>query len=165
MNQITGVRLKEVRNDVCHLFDLDVFLPGYKMLVNVSSSIISLLAKEQGDVISQRILTGTEIRVALPLLLSPACCPQEVLHACYDCPYEILLQALFSPHTSSLRQWDDLVLEHCQRLNVARQQRAQRDEMRGVYNALFSLRQKLSQLGLDIRSRREGYYLSALASE
>jgi hypothetical protein len=38
------------------------------------------------------------------------------------------------------------------------EQKAKRVEMRGIYNALFGLRQKIEQLGLTVRSRRDGYY-------
>jgi hypothetical protein len=54
------------------------------------------------------------------------------------------------------------VQEQRDRLYLAQQKKAKRTEMRGVYNALFSLRQKLEQLGLTVRSRRDGYYLALL---
>jgi hypothetical protein len=164
MNHTVQLCPEEAGNDTCFSFDLDLFIPNCQMVVNVSASIISLLSKEQVQnrcIISQRVLTNTEMRVLLPLLESPFCCPQAVLHASYHCTYEDLLQSLHSPTA----QWEKLVQEHHHLLDVAYQQKTQREEMRGVYNALFSLRMKLRQLGLTIRSRREGYYLSSLASE
>ncbi len=56
-------------------------------------------------------------------------------------------------------QWDELVQAQRDRLRVASEQKAKRTEMRSVYNALFGLRQKIEQLGLTVRSRRDGYSL------
>jgi len=99
----------------------------------------------------------------LPLLESPTCCQQEVLQASYYCTYEFLLQSMLSSDVKTSTQWDKLVQEQRDRLHSAQQKKAKRTEMRGVYNALFGLRQKLEQLGLTVRSRRDGYYLALLA--
>src|SRR5258708_22071452 len=151
MNHVAQIYPQEKGNDLCFLFDIDVFIPGCQIVVNVSVPIISLLSKGHvldRYVISQRVLSDTEIRILLPLLSSPLCCPQDVLHASYHCTYEVLLQSLLSPSA----QWHELVQEHRRILDAAHQQKAQRGEMRGVYNALSSLRQKLRQLGLNICS-------------
>lgn len=166
MNHIAYLHPLEVKSDIFHLFDLEEIHPGYKLLVNTSLSIVSLLPKEQRQealVVAQRILTASEMRVLLPLLALLPCCPQEVLQASYYCEYKVLLQALFSTDASSLAHWDSLVQEHRLRLTHASQRRTRRREMKGVYNALFALRQKLEQLGLTIRSRQDGFYLSPLA--
>ncbi len=166
MNHVTRFNPKETKRDIFHLFDLGDILPGHELLVNVSISIVSLLLKEHeqdAHVIAQRVLTDTEMRVLLPLLASPSCCPQEVLQASYHCTYEILLQSIFFTDANIIAQWNNLVQEYRRRLCDASQRRTRRMEMKGVYNALFGLRQKLEQLGLTIRSRQDGYYLSPLA--
>lgn len=163
MDPMLGLCPKKLRNDRLHLFDLGGLLPGYGMLVNLTMPIVSLLAREHESrtpIIAQLVLTDTEMRVLLPLLASPSCCPQEVLQASYHCTYEVLLQSIFSADGSTMLQWNELVQEYRCRLYKAGQHKARRTEMRGVYNALYSLRHKLEQLGLTIRSRKDGYYLS-----
>ncbi|HEY0754438.1 MAG TPA: hypothetical protein VGD98_10780 [Ktedonobacteraceae bacterium] len=113
---------------------------------------------------AQRILTSSEIRILLPVLAFLPCCPQEVLQASYSCSYEVLIQALFSTNAKIIAQWDSLVQEHRLRLVDASQQKTRRRAMKGVYNALFALRQKLEHLGLTIRSRQDGFYLSPCVS-
>jgi hypothetical protein len=165
MNLTPRIQSPEARKDIFYLFDLGSSLADCKLLVNISISVVSLLSKEHeqnGHIVAQRILTDTEMRVLLPLLASPTCCPQEVLQASYHCTYEILLQSMFSSDMGAKARWNELVQERQNRLVIAHQQRARRVEMRGVYNALFGLRQKLEQLGLTVRSRRDGYYLSLL---
>jgi hypothetical protein len=157
------MRPTEERKDTCYLFDLGNLLPDCTILVNVSIPIVSLLSKEHeqnGHIVAQRILTDTEMRVLLPLLVSPTSCPQEVLQASYYCTHEMLLRSMFSSDTSAKAQWNKLVQERQRCLGIAHQQRAQRAEMRGVYNAIFGLRQKLESLGITVRSRRDGYYLT-----
>lgn len=164
MNQTIYLRSKEVASDRLHLFDLENLLPGYVLLVNVSTPIVSVLLKrheQESSIIAQRVLTDTEMRVLLPLLASPSCCPQEVLQASYHCTYEVLLQSIFPANGIVSVQWNELVQEYRRRLCDADQRKARRAEMRGIYNALYSLRQKLEQLGLTIRSRRDGYYLAS----
>lgn len=149
-----------MQQDVLCIFDLTDIYHGYKLLVNVSLSIISLLDSNQVDgVIAQRVLTEAEMRVLLPLLDAPLCCQQEVLRASSICTYEFLLQSLLSPDGRTSQEWDGLVQEQRERLNLASEQKAKRREMRSVYNTLFSLRPKLEQLGLTIRVRRTGYYI------
>lgn len=168
MNQNIQINQSQAKNDIFCLFDLADLCPGRKLLVNVSTSIVSLLPGN-GDpdeyVIAQRILTEAEMRMLLPLLDSPTCCQQEVLQASYSCTYDFLLQAMVSPNGKTNVEWNDLVQQQRDRLHLAQQKKAKRTEMRGVYNALFSLRQKLEQLGLTVRVRRDGYYLSLLAPE
>jgi hypothetical protein len=154
------------KNDVFCLFELEALFPGRKLLVNVSKSIISLLSGN-GDqyeyVIAQHILTEAEMRMLLPLLENPTCCQQAVLQASYCCTYEFLLQSLlFSDDANTNPQWNELVQQQRDRLMLAQQRKVQRTEMRAVYNAIFGLRPKLEQLGLTIRSRRDGYYLDLL---
>jgi hypothetical protein len=168
MNQNIHLPQNKAKNDVFCLFDLAGLLPGRKLLVNVSTSIVSLLPEErnQGEyVIAQRILTEAEMRMLLPLMGSPTCCQQEVLQASYYCTYEFLLQSMLSPDVKTSMQWNKLVQEQRDRLYLAHQKKSKRTEMRGVYNALFGLRQKLEQLGLTVRSRRDGYYLALLVEE
>lgn len=164
MNQAASLCIEEVRNDMFHLFDVEDLLPSCQILVNVSIPIVSFLAKgkKPTSIIAQRVLTDTEMRVLLPLLASPACCPQEVLQASYHCTYEILLQSVFPLSGSTTVQWNELVEEHRHRLWDANERKTRRMEMRGIYNALYTLRQKLEQVGLTVRSRKDGYYLSAL---
>ncbi len=157
---------KSTKNDVFCLFELEALFLGRKLLVNISKSIISLLPGD-GDpyeyVIAQHILTEAEMRMLLPLLEDPTCCQQAVLQASYSCTYEFLLQSLLFSDANANPQWQELVQQQRKRLELAQQKKAQRTEMRGVYNALFTLRQKLEQLGLTVRSRRDGYYLDLLA--
>ncbi len=156
------MRLEDASNDRLYLFDLGEVLPSHQLLVNVTIPIVTFMSKQQEEiaaVIAQRILTDTEMRVLLPLLASPSCCPQEVLQASYHCTYEILLQSIFPSNDVASIQWSNIVQEYHQRLYEADQRRV---EMRGVYNALYSLRRKLEQLGLTIRSRKDGYYLVGL---
>jgi hypothetical protein len=165
MNQNIRVQQDKAKNDFFCLFDLADLSPGRKLLVNVSTSIVSLLSEDHDQdkyVIAQRILTEAEMRMLLPLLDSPTCCQQEVLQASYYCKYEFLLQSLLFPDVNTDLQWNKLVQEHRDRLHLAQQKKAKRTEMRGVYNALFGLRQKLEQLGLTVRARRDGYYLALL---
>lgn len=167
MNQDVHVHQHKTKNDVFCLFDLADFVPGRKLLVNISTSIVSLLPGNRDQdkyVLAQRVLTEAEMRMLLPLLNSPACCQQEVLQASHFCTYEFLLQSMLSPDGKTSAQWDELVQKHRERLHLAQQKKARRTEMRGVYNALFSLRHKLEPLDLTIRVRREGYYLSRLTS-
>ena len=145
------------------LFDLEDFYSGRKLIVNVSQSIISLLPGEDDQdeyIIAQCVLKESEMRVLLPLLYSPACCKQEVLQASYSCAYKFLLHFLLFRTDRSIVLWTNLVQEHRDRLQLAQQKKTQREEMRLVYNALSSLRRKLKPLGLAIRRRRDGYYLS-----
>jgi hypothetical protein len=149
-----------VQQDFISFFELVDLCPGCALLVNISYSIISLLPVGQsGYVIAQRILTEAEMRVLLPLLDSPTCCQQAVLQASYYCKYELLVKVLMSPDVSTTKKWNELVQEQRDRLHLAQQKKTTRTEMRGVYNALFGLRQKLEPLGLTIRSKRNGYYL------
>jgi hypothetical protein len=156
------------KNDLFCLFELEALFPGRKLLVNVSKSIISLLPGD-GDqyeyVIAQHILTEAEMRMLLPLLENPTCCQQAVLQASYSCTYEVLLQSLLFSDANTNPQWKELVQQQRTRLQHAQQRKAQRTEMRAVYNALFGLRHKLEQLGLTVRSRRDGYYLALLVEE
>lgn len=151
------------KNDVFCLFELAELFPGRKLLVNVSALIVSLWPGD-GDqekyVIAQCILTEAEMRMLLPLLENPTCCQQEVLQASYYCAYDILLQSMVFSDRNAGAQWNELVQVQRDRLHLAQQKKAQRTEMRGVYNALFGLRQKLEPLGLTIRSKRVGYYLA-----
>lgn len=166
MHHVASFHPTEIKSDIFHLFDLEEIQPGYGLLINLSTSIVSLVPKTRGSevqVIAQRILTSSEIRVLLPVLAFLPCCPQEVLQASYSCSYEVLLQALFSTDAKIIAQWDGLVQEQRLRLADASQQKTRRREMKGVYNALFALRQKLGQLGLTIRSRQDGFYLSSCA--
>jgi hypothetical protein len=166
MNRNVHIQQNKAKNDIFCLYDLaDLFL-GRKLLVNVSNSIVSLLPGEHDQdeyIIAQRILTEAEMRMLLPLLGSPTCCQQEVLQASYYCTYEFLLKSMLSSDVKINAQWSELVQEQRERLYLAQQKKAKRTEMRGVYNALFSLRQKLEQLGLTIRVRRDGYYLTLFA--
>jgi hypothetical protein len=166
MGRNIPVQLKgTMRNDVVRLFDLNDYFPDCKLLVNISASIISLLSRDHEEdtcIIVQRILTEIEMRMLLPLLVSPKCCRREVLRASYYCTYEILLQSMLFSDVDTNVQWDGLVQEHHHHLYIAHQRKTKRTEMRGVYNALFGLRQKLEQLGLTIRVQKEGYYLSCL---
>jgi len=163
MNQNVQINRSQAKNDIFCLFDLADLWPGRKLLVNVSTSIVSLLSGDCDPdeyVIAQRILTEAEMRMLLPLLDSPTCCQQEVLQASYSCTYEFLLQSMLSSDGKTSVQWSKLVQEQRDRLHLAEQKKAKRTEMRGVYNALFGLRHKLEPLGLAIRSRRDGYYLT-----
>lgn len=168
MSHVACFHPMEVKSDIFYLFDLREICLDCKLLVNISTSIVSLLPKEHRQemhVVAQRILTTSEMRILLSLLVTLPCCPQEVLQAGYYCAYEVLLQALFSTDAQIIAQWDNLVQEHRLRLAEASQRRTRRKEMRGVYNALFVLRQKLEQLGLTIRSKQDGFYLSPLGGQ
>jgi hypothetical protein len=168
MNQNIQVNQSKTKNDIFCLFDLADLCLGRKLLVNVSTSIVSLLPGDCDPdkyVIAQRILTEAEMRMLLPLLDSPTCCQQEVLQASYSCTYEFLLQSMLSSDGKASVQWSKLVQEQRDRLYLAQQKKSKRTEMRGVYNALFGLRQKLEQLGLTVRSRRDGYYLALLVEQ
>ena len=152
-----------MQSDLFRLFDLYTLLRGYILHVNISLFIISLLpAHRETDayIVAQCLLTEGEIRVLLPLLDFPSCCPQEVLKTSYDCTYEFLLQSL--PLSKVNPAWDNLVQTQRECLHLAQAQKAMRTEMRGVYNALSGLRQKLSPLGLAIRVHRDGYCLVSL---
>jgi hypothetical protein len=153
------------KKDLFYLFDLIHLFPGHKLLVTISSSIVSLLTLDYDPdecVVIQRMLTEAQMRMLLPLLDAPACCEQEVLQASYACTYEFLLQSLVFSKKEVNPQWDELILAQRERLALASTKKAKRTEMRGVYNALFGLRQKLEHLGLTVRSSRDGYYLALL---
>src|SRR5215813_12906498 len=109
MNQSIHNLPKKAKNDVFCLFDLADLVPGRKLLVNVSTSIVSLLPGDDDPdqyVIAQRILTEAEMRMLLPLLASPTSCQQEVLQASYYCTYEVLLQSMLFSDGSTSTQWD-----------------------------------------------------------
>jgi hypothetical protein len=168
MHHDVHIQQNKTKNDIFCLFDLADLFPDRKLLVNISTSIVSLLPRDREQdeyVIAQRILTEAEMRMLLPLLENPTCCQQEVLQASYYCKYDFLLQSMLFPDVNTTKQWNDLVQEQRERLHLAQQKKARRTEMRGVYNALFGLRQKLEELGLTIRVRRDGYYLSPLSHE
>jgi hypothetical protein len=162
-------------HDSFWLFDLSGLVPGRKLLINISLSIVSLLPGKDdpivGDkpralpVLAQRILTNNEMRMLLPLLDTPTCCQQAVLQASLCCAYELLLQSLFSSDEDTNVQWKQLVEAQRNCLYRAQEKKSQRTQMRGVYNALFTLRQKLEPFGLAIRSSRDGYYLTLLESK
>ena len=155
-----------MESDTFCVFDLGDIFPDHTLLVNVSFFIVSLLSNEldQSDyVIAQCIITNTEMRMLLPLLDAPVCCQKEVLRAGYYCTYEFLLKVLLSPDVQTTNEWNELVRVQWEHLNLASAKNAQGTEMKGVYNALFTLRQKLEQLGLTVRSKRDGYYLCKMA--
>ena len=167
MSQITYPQSDRVKKDIdtFRLFDLGDLLPDRRILVNVSISVVSLLVKEYGSevrVLAQRVLSESQMRVMLPLLSFPSCCPQEVLQASYYCTYEVLLRSFLSPDANAIVAWNELVHEYRSRLVEAKEKGTRRKEMRGVYNALFSCRQKLEELSITIRSRKDGYYLAPL---
>jgi hypothetical protein len=150
------------QNDTFCLFDLVDLCSGRKLLVNISTLIISLLCldgSQENCVVAQRVLTEAEMRMLLPLLDTPTCCQQEVLQAGYCCAYEFLLKAMLSPDGKTSAQWNEPVQQQRERLHLASMQKARRTAMKGVYNALFNLRRKLEQLGLTVRVRSDGYYL------
>lgn len=155
------------RNDTFCVFDLVDILSGHILLLNISLSIVSLLCLDgsyEHAMVAQRLLTEAEMRVLLPLLNAPTCCQQEVLQASISCTYELLLQSLLSSGGKTSSQWNELVQQQRDRLHRAQEQKTQRTEMRGVYNAMSGLRHKLEQFGLTVRSRRDGYYLALIAS-
>ncbi|GCE21260.1 hypothetical protein [Dictyobacter kobayashii] len=167
MNSVIQSSTLEIKNDIFRCFDVGDLLPGCELLVNISSSIISLVKRDvrhENSILAQRIVTETEMRVLLPLLASPGCCPQEVLQASYHYPFEELQLALFSTDVHIRMYWRERIRMYHQRLLDAQEAGKRRAEMRGVYNALFGLRQKLEQFGITIRARKEGYYLSLLHS-
>jgi hypothetical protein len=130
------------KSDVFCLFELADLFPGRKLLVNASVFIVSLLpGKHDQDeyVIAQRLLREAEMRMLLPLLENPTCCQQAVLQASYSCTYECLLQSLLFSDANTNQRWKELVQEQRERLERAQQKKAQRTEMRAVYNALFGL--------------------------
>ncbi len=162
-SRIVARSANTVQQDVFWLFDLADIFPGYKLLVNISLSIMSLLDDSQEhSVIAQRILTEAEMRVLLPLLDAPTCCQQEVLQASSVCAYEFLIRSLPLSDLDVNPRWSVLVQEQRERLLDASAKGTKRAEMRVIYNAVFGLRQKLEELGLTIRSRRDGYYLALL---
>src|SRR5436309_2702419 len=133
MNQNIRIHQSKAKNDIFCLFDLADLSPGRKLLVNVSTSIVSLLPGDRDQdkyVIAQRILTEAEMRMLLPLLASPTCCQQEVLQASYCCTYEILLQSMLFSDGKIRAQWNELVQEQRDRLHLAQQKKAKRTEMR-----------------------------------
>ena len=133
------------------------------MLVNVLLFIVSLVdCNRENRVIAQNILTEAEVRVLLPLLENPTGCQQAVLQASYFCTSEFLLKSLLFSDANTNPQWNKLVQEQRDRLHLAQQKKAMREEMRGVYNALAGLRQKLEPFGLTVRARRDGFYLALL---
>src|SRR5437764_14020159 len=112
MNQDIHIHRNRTKNDVFCLFDLADFVPGRKLLVNISTSIVSLLPGDRNQdeyVLAQRILTEAEMRMLLPLLESPTCCRQEVLQASYSCTYEFLLKSILSTDGQTSVQWRNLV--------------------------------------------------------
>jgi hypothetical protein len=167
MKQAAGLQLDGMddKGDTFRLFDLGSFLPGRQLLVNVSMSVVSLLAQEQELetlVLAQRVLNETQMRILLALLAFPTSCPQEVLLASYHCAYEVLLRFFLSPDTTIVTTWNTQVQEYRKLLSEAKERGTLRKEMRGVYNALFSSRQKLEELGITVRPRKDGYYLASL---
>ena len=91
MGSASRIQSVETGSDTFYLFELGSLCSDYRVLVNVSISIMSLLSKEHernGSIVGQRIHTDTEMRVLLPILAAPTCCPQEVLQASYHCTYE-----------------------------------------------------------------------------
>src|SRR5215469_14822362 len=137
ISQDIHLQQSKTKNDLFCLFDLDDLCPGRKLLVNISTSIVSLLPGDYDQdkyVLAQRILTEAEMRMLLPLLDSPTCCEQEVLQASYFCTYEFLLKAMLSPDGQTSAQWNELVQQQRDRLHAAQQKKAKRAEMRGVYN-------------------------------
>src|SRR5438876_3893545 len=150
MKQAVGLQLDGMGNkiDTFRLFDLGSLLPGRQLLVNVSIAVISLLSKEsepEVQVIAQRVLNETQMRVLLPLLAFPTSCPQEVLLASYQCTYEVLLHFFLAPDTSIVATWNTQVQQYRKLLSEAKERGTLRKEMRGVYNDIFSSRQKLEE--------------------
>jgi hypothetical protein len=155
----------KTRNDTFCIFDLVDIFPGHMLLVNISLFIISLVShdlEQSNCIIAQCILTDTEMRMLLPLLDNPTCCQKEVLQAGYYCTYEFLLKALVSPNVQTTNEWNAFVRVQWERFHLASAKKGKRAGRRGVYNALFGLRQKLEPLGLTVRLRRDGYYLAPL---
>lgn len=139
------------KSDRIRRFDLDAILPGGVFLVNISASILSVIIKSPGqseDILFQRVLTETELRMLLSLLASPSWYPHEVLQASYHCTFEMLLQSVFSKPEGDLSSWNELVQKYRFHLSTAHRRGTLRAEMRSIYNALFSLRQKLEESGL-----------------
>src|SRR5579864_6055733 len=119
-----------VQQDLFYLSDLADIFPGYKLLVNVSLSIISLLdSHQENGVITQRVLTEAEMRMLIPLLDAPTCCQQEVLKASYDCTYEFLLESLPLSDLDVNPRWNELVRAERERLHRAQEKKVMRAEM------------------------------------
>src|SRR5215469_8158700 len=129
INQDIHMQQSKAKNDLFCLFDLADLCPGRKLLVNISTSIVSLLPGDRDQdtyVLAQRILTEAEMRMLLPLLNSPTCCQQEVLQASYSCTYEFLLKSMLSPDGKTSAEWNASVQEQRDRLCLAQQKKTRR---------------------------------------
>ena len=146
-------RTHEGESDQCH-FPLKGLLPaGQALSVNTTNPIITLVST--GTVIGnpiflQRSLTACDVRLLLPLLAFPHCCPYEFLRASLFCSYEGLLTGLFSSESPAREEWQTTVAEQRLLLECAQEHGTWKKALKPLYNALSNLRPKLHPFGLEI---------------
>jgi hypothetical protein len=137
-----------------HLFSLEGFLPfGQALSVNMTHMIVSLVSTTTvngNPILSEQPVTEREMRLLLVLLDSPHCCPHAHLLASLFCPYDQMLNGLFSPESTHKAVWRNAIKEYSQLLENARQLGTWKKQMAPLYKALSLLRPRMRSFGLDI---------------
>jgi hypothetical protein len=113
-------------------------------------SLVSTYPENDNPILLEALLTETDARLLLLLLVLPYYCPQEVLRASLFYSYSGLLASLFSSDTIARTEWQAAVLEQRLLLQRAQEVGTWKKELKPLYNALSKLRTKLHPFGLEI---------------
>jgi hypothetical protein len=152
-----------------YLFPLEGLLPaGQALNVNMTYPIITLVSTSAmigNPMLLQRSLTECEMRLLLPLLAFPHCCPYEFLRSSLFCSYERLLTGLFSSEGPARGEWQTTVAEQRLLLQCAQEDGTWKKALKPLYNTLSNLRPKLRPFGLEIAvsASRSAYALISLS--
>jgi hypothetical protein len=137
-----------------HFFPLEGILPVDQALsINTAYQIVALIERKSANgnpIRLQKLLTGPQIRLLLPLLQSPHYCPHQVLYASLFCSYQGLLAGLFSTDNMATKEWVDTLEESRVRMQHAHELGNWKKELKQLYNTLSDLRIKLRSFGLGI---------------
>lgn len=166
VTQLDGSSARDVSGATVIVPDNQAFfrlnLISRSVVINCTHSILTLLSSDSDQIkpiLVQVMLTQVDMRMILPLFSYQNVCDQAMLLAALECEYNLLLRNYLLDDTASKNQFSGLIVEARARLNRV-QGDGQRTVMKGVYNAIFYLRQKLAALGVTVLSKGEGYYLA-----
>ena len=135
----------ERKENSCHFFLPGLFSEDYRLVLNIETNTLSLLA-DGPLLVQQQQLSEAELHILLPILNA---FPQT-------CSYTVLLANISSANdpSTSIGYWQ-------QRLEEAHSQGTWQRELKPLRRTLSSLRQKLRAFHLEISTVREmGYSLT-----
>ena len=140
--------------DELRFYPLEGLLPVDQALsVNTTYLVVALIARKSANgnpIRLQKLLTGPQMRLLLPLLQSPHYCPHQVLYAGLFCSYRGLLAGLFSTDNMATQEWVATLEESRIRMQHAHELGNWKKELKQLYNTISELRIKLRPFGLGI---------------